>query len=148
MINILDNVTYDQGMEESFVASLLPDWESYRNEAFKLSSDFETEMSPRVLFDEPPLLNCEKESKLWLNDLMHSLWLERYNVKKLVQDASDCAIAADTAYTRLKEELITCEDTKNIELLRPYRDLLVKFLNACAALSKTVEQFPSEVKVI
>ena len=147
-VNLLDGRIEDKDLEKFYVSSILPDWESHKNEALALSNDFETEMSPRVLFNELPLVNCDDETKQWLGDLIHYLWLIRYSVNQLISDASESAKNTNDAYYKLQDALRACKNTKKVEALKPFRKLFAEFLKNCRSLSDAIEKFPSEVKAV
>jgi hypothetical protein len=147
-VNLLDERIEDKDLERSYVSSILPGWEHQQKEALALPRDFETEMSPRTLFREPPLSNCDDDTKQWLGELVHHLWLIRYSVGKLVSDALESTEKANDAYSKLKSALKGCTDTSNVEALKPFRPFFVEFLRSCRALSEAIEKFSSEVKVV
>jgi len=127
---------------------VLPQWESYVDEALALPRDFELEMSPRVLFNDPPLSRCNEDTKHWLGEVIHNLWLVRYAVRQLIADALTKAESAKLSYGRLKEALKDCSDTRSAESLRPISSLFEEFCKCCEALAGAIEKFPSEVKAI
>lgn len=144
-INLLDDRIEDSDLEKSYVASILPDWESHQNEALVLPEDFEAEMSPRMLFNELPLSNCNQDTKQWLGELIHHLWLMRCSVSQLVNNASESAKKTNEAYYNLLNALKNCKDIRKAEALRPFRDLFAELLRNCRSLSESIEKFPSEV---
>ena len=147
-MNLLDGRIESADMERSFTASLLPVWESHRGEALALPKDFETEMSPKVLFKELPLLNCDEDTKQWLGNLVHHLWFVRYSVNQLVSDASESVKKTNEAYGKLQKALGDCKDTRKAEALRPLRELFAELLKNCRLLAEAVEKFPSEVEAV
>lgn len=144
-LNLLDGRIENSDTENKFVETMLPAWDSLRGEAFALPKDFEEEMTPKVLFTELPLMNCDADTKQWLGDLMHNLWLASCSVKQLVAEASESAIKTDEAYHNLKEALKVCKDIKKAEALRPFRELFAELLRNCRLLAGAIEKFPNEV---
>ena len=147
-LNLLNGKIKNPAMEESFVDSGLPVWVSFYQEASALSADFEIEMSPRTLFNDTPLSNCDEDTKAWLGTLIHQLWLERYSVRKLIVDVSRSAQITNDTYIELQDALKNCKDTKKAEALKPYKDLFSELLKNCRFLAEAIENFPSEVKAV
>jgi hypothetical protein len=146
--NLLDDRIEDIEFEQSFVATVLPEWESHRQEAYALANDFEPEMSPRRLFDLPPLSQCDEQTRQWLGNLVHFLWLTRYPVRRWVDDTLTSAREADVAYHQIQEALEDCADVQSASALRPYRMVFVEFQKRCHELALSIQKFPSEVQAI
>ena len=144
-INLLDGLIENSDVENTYVDFMLPAWNSLKDEAYALFKDFENEMTPRVLFKEYPLNNCDEDTKQWLGDLIHNLWLVRYSVNQLVSDAADCTARTDIAYYNLREALNGCLDIKKTEALKPFRAYFSELLMNCRLLARAIEKFPSEV---
>src|SRR5207248_1082717 len=70
-INLLDSRGgyRDAAFESVFVPEILPQWELSREEALSLARTFDWEMSARQLFQYPPLLRSDSDTKQWLGDL-------------------------------------------------------------------------------
>ncbi len=147
-LNILDDNLEDVESERSFASSVLPQWESHREEAFALPRDFESEMSPQCLFDLPPLSRCDEHTKQWLRSLMHSLWLTRYPVRQWVADVVACAEEVDATYNQLQEALHECADIQSASALKPFRKQFAEFRKRCQELGEAIAKFPREVRVI
>lgn len=146
-MNILDDEIEDDDFLQSFVYSILPEWERYKDEALRLTIDFENEMSPKILFNNAPLCFCDESTKEWLGNLVHMMWLERCSVQLLVKEARDCVMATTTAYGDVTKAVSAC-DAQDLECLRPFRHLFSELLNASRSLSNAFERFPSEVKTL
>lgn len=146
-LNLLDDKIEDQQFEQSFIESVLPKWESHRFEAFSLAEDFEHAMSPRVLFELPPLSQCDEETRKWLGERIHISWLAKHAVHALVEEAVSRARSADAAYNSLHNGLGSCANTVSVQALHPLRPFFAEFLQACHDLARAIERFPSDVKV-
>jgi hypothetical protein len=142
-----DKIVYKM-LEKTFIADTLPQWEDHVDEAFALARDFESEMSPVVLFKALPLSRCDQDTKQWLGELIHALWMVRYSVNMLIADAGRKAESAKQAYNTLQDALKTCTNTKSIEAIRPLKPLFDEFCRCCEALAGAIEKFPSEIKAI
>lgn len=147
-LNILEGRVEDPELEAAFVSAVLPTWEARYPEALRLVEDFEHEASPRVLFNVPPLRRCSEETKRWLPDLVHALWLERHRVKELREDANAAAAAAQASYARLTQALAACEDRHRGHALAQYRSLFAEFRDRCQELGEAMEQFPGRILVV
>lgn len=146
-LNLLDDKIEDAKFERSFVALVLPEWESYREEASALALDFHEEMSPKRLFHQLPLSRCDEHTREWLGDLAHNLWLVRYSVDQWGSDASAQAANTDLSYVRLREAMQNCTDVKSAPALRQFRHYFVEFRKCCLDLAVAMEKLPGEMRV-
>ena len=147
-MNILDDRIEDSVLERRFVRDALPQWSKRSSEAFRLVATFETEMSPKKLFEQPPLSRCAPATMGWLSNLVHSLWLVRCRVRSLREEAARALTAADRAYDRLRQALATCPDTQSALALRTHREAFAAFRSACEAASNTINRFPNRIEVV
>jgi len=147
-VNSLEQQAEDPEREAAFLSEVLPAWETRVGEALRLAEDFEREMSPRVLFSELPLSRCGEEIRRWLPDLVHALWLERHQVRTLVEDVLTAARAADSAYISLTQALENDGKTRSTKELGAYRSQFVEFRNLCKDLCKAIERFPNRILAI
>lgn len=146
-INLLDDFIENVELESSFVSTVLPQWEKHRDEVGRLLVDFEQEMSPRTLLQVSPLARYDQDTRQWLGDLIHTLWLAKHPVHGCVGEASARLREADEAYELLQGELKSCPDTSSAPALRPLRDRFVEFYRVCQKLARAIEQFPSNVRI-
>lgn len=147
-LNLLDDEIDDENYEEVFVRSILPQWKSRFRQLKPLVDQFEDEMSWRTLFKVPPLCNCDKQTKEWLGDLVHSLWEVKYPVKEWTANAILAATKADSSYRQLRKVLETdVRRTNSIESLRSFSWMFEEFRRHCEELSGAIEKFPGEVKL-
>lgn len=147
-INLLDDQIEDAAFERTFVSDVLYKWEQHKDEVLDLLNDFESEMSPKILFKEYPLSNCDEDTKHWLGDLIHNMWLVRCSVSKLVEDGLSSVNEVGNAYNGIQSSLKTCENVQHIEKLRTFRSLFETFLKSCRNLAQSIEKFPGEVIVV
>jgi hypothetical protein len=110
-------------------------------EVLDLLHDFEQQMSPRTLVPSGP------PGTGWLAELAHRLWLARYPVRRWVAEAVAQAEQAEGAYRRLREQLRRLPDTGSAGALRPLRAEFAAFRDACQLLARSLEVFPSDVRV-
>jgi len=146
-MNLLDDKVEDPEFESRFVDSVLSAWEDRLLEAKSLIADFEAEMSPKSLFRHPPLSGCDDETKGWLPDITHTLWLARYPVAEWVASADAALCAAEASYRRLLDAINAREGPRSAENLRSCRADFADFLDKCRCLGQSISTFPNDVKV-
>lgn len=147
-LNILYDRVEDSILERRFVQYVLPQWPKRSIEAIHLVTTFETEMSPRKLFERMPLNRCAPETMNWLPNLVHYLWLTRCRVQDLLEDANNALALADAAYSRLIQLLATCTNTESALDLRQHREEFTAFRAACEVASKAINRFPSRIEIV
>ena len=146
-LNLLNDKIEDPHLEQSFVNLKLPEWEARLAEARSLSHDFISEMSPKIFFNVEPLANCSAETKSWLPDLIHQLWMARCSVESLVAEAEQAVETAQNAYEVLCAKLKSIPCVTSIKFLLKLKPEFQAFYEACVALGKAMEKFPGTVKV-
>jgi len=127
-----------------FIEEDFPEWEVQRDEVLNLIASFEEEMSPRSLFEQEPLSRCDEDTKLWLGELVHALWMVRYPVKEWVSSARNATHMANSKYDHLAKEIKVQKESLqgNLKsLLTPF----LEFKGACDKLGKAISSFPHEV---
>jgi len=147
-LRLLDGEIEDKMLEQSFLTQVLPQWEVRRQEISALLREFPSAMSPRQLFDEPPLSRCDNKTKEWLGEFMHALWLTRVSAESLTATAEATRAAADRAYADILQVLKNREPGDLKRAIKPYRDLCDRFRNACQELGAALSEFPHEIKVV
>lgn len=132
---------------EFFIREDLPEWERRIAEADWLFKTVEDEMSPKRYFDVPPLVHCSEETKQWLPELVHALWLDRYPVQKLRKDGSAALSRANTEYAALKTAL---QRTRllSLERLRSLKSRFVALRDAASDLRDILSAFDQDVRRI
>lgn len=146
--NLLDGIDEDMEAEKNFVAKYVKPWPLKQQEAAALIEDFVDQMSPKTLFNEYPLANCDEDTKKWLGDLVHQLWLIRCSVMSLVADARARLKAVAVAHEYLMTALKVCKDTSKAREMKPFKKHFDDFRAACEKLGTAIEKFPSEVLVV
>lgn len=114
-------------------------WRSLLDEVAELVGAFPEEMSPRVLFSEPPLSGCDPATKAWLPAAVHAAWLERFRVEALVSEAKGLVAAAVESHDALCAAMQA--GRAQAELL----PLLRRLQDRVEALSKAVSRFPDRI---
>ena len=147
-LRLLDGAIEDSILEKSFIPDVLPQWEARRSEASVLIREFEREMSPRQLFSEPPLSRCDGQTKQWLGDLIHGLWLIRVSAKELTATAESSVAAVDAAYAELSRVARTRPQGELLADMKSHRRLFEQFRDACQKMGSAISEFPQEIKVV
>jgi hypothetical protein len=147
-LNLLDDLIEDEEFAQSFVSDVLPAWEKHRNEAVDLARSFESEMSPQVLFERSPLCDSKTDTKRWLGNLVHTLWLKRYPIREWVVEAAQAVENTDVAYQRLREELQDSRAFSDGEPAPKLRELFIEFRWKCQLMANAISKFPGEVNVV
>jgi len=127
-----------------FIEEDFPEWEMRRDEILNLVASFEEEMSPRSLFEQGQLNQCDENTKRWLLELVHTLWMVRYPVKEWVITTREAIQIANDKYDHIAKKL----KGQKVGLPGNLKSLLTFFLEfkgACERLSKTISYFPHEV---
>jgi hypothetical protein len=66
-------------------------WMFIAQEVNDLAGSVENDMSPRALFDEPPLCHCSDATKQWLMTFVHELWVRRIDLGTKIRELTDAA---------------------------------------------------------
>lgn len=80
-------------------------WAQIRAECRELHATLFLEMSPRALFEEPPLCHCSEETKVWLIPYTHQLWLQRTEAEARAADLEAAVVDVDAAINQLLTSL-------------------------------------------
>lgn len=147
-LNLLDGELQDDSLERSFVSQVFPQWEQGAREALEIAEVFELEMSPRCLFGQLPLARCDEETRTWLGQLVHTIWMMRYKVPELVAEIITQVKRVDAVYNQLQVALQICADRTSAAELRPLRPQFAEFRLRCLHLARAIEKLPSEIKLI
>ena len=142
-LNILDERIEDDIFERSFVADTFPRWEPQHAVVTALIDDFESEMSPRRLFER----RWQTPDKSWLSELVDILWRCRYPVAEWVSESQDAAKQANESYLHLCRELKASPNIGHSERLRQLRDDFALFRERCQELAESMEKFPRKILV-
>lgn len=145
-LNVLNGLIEDPEAGKRFVHETLPQWPERMTEGSCLIADFETEMSPRNLFERSPLSRCGSATMKWLPDLVHFLWCHHLNADSLCADAQNALKKADAAYRGVAE--VVQNFSGEVEALCPFRERFEAFRAACEQVSRMINRFPSEIKVV
>ena len=147
-LRVLSGSIEDPEFEKVFMSDVLPQWELHRGEARELIETFVIEMSPRTLFDTKPLARCDRKTKLWLSEVVHSLWSERVSLRLLVKTAQEALLLVDAAYARVASYSNTAMSGAPVARFgRAYGDFTC-FRDSCQALGEAFSKFPGIIVTI
>ncbi len=145
---ILDEEVIDANFEHRFIRDVLPAWEERCSPAMSLLNSFENDMSPRANMASCWFGHFGSESLNWMGDVVHALWKSRHPVSSWTEEAISCLKQADEVYTSLQAEIATEHQHDCAAALRPFRARFEAFREACVALGRAIEEFPSRVLVV
>jgi hypothetical protein len=146
LINVLDDRIEDDEFLASFVGGGIKVWEAEYPQVLSLIASFSAKMSPKVLFDRPPMSRWPKE-KTWLPTVVDLIWRNRVQANALVQSAHESATSANEAYVRLRSQWGAESVRMSVERLRKSRAQIVEFRDACQELARVIEKFPNRILV-
>jgi len=129
-----------------FLEKDFPVWQRSSVEAWWLVNQFEQEMSPTRLFDAPPLNECSEKVKEWLVPMVHCLWLQRYDVPRLVATARALIQGIDDGYESLSKSLSNGGEG-SVFKLRAMLQEWERYADLCLELSRCIGAFPRKVEV-
>ena len=146
-INILDGHVEDQDFGAGFMKITLVEWETHARQAVELVCGFEKEMSPRTMVIAPRFSKTTPATRRWLGNLVHELWLNRYPVQQWIDESVRCVHCADAAYLRIRRAFDQAVQIPSPLALREQRQLFIDFQDRCQTLAKSIEAYPSVVRV-
>ena len=121
-------------------------WPQHMAEGKRLIDSFAKEMTPMTLLKEKPLKDLNPKTRVWLGELIHALWLCRYNITEMLSNLSKEFEKAVHSYNAIKNRLektgMSLDELK--KLLPEFRT----FRETCVDFSKRLSTLPAEVKYI
>ena len=118
-----------------FLEKGFPTWKSKQQEVQRIIESFEDCMSPQQLLNSAPLKRCNEETRKWLSNLLHGLWLSKCPVKEKSKEWQEALIEVNKLYEELAAKI---DLTEPINLHPQFCELKVKY----KILSKTLNNFP------
>lgn len=146
LLKVLDDQIEDDQFVKTFMERGLKAWEQEYPEVLSLIDSFSTNMSPRVLFERPPLSRLPTQFG-WLPTLVDALWQNRVQADQLVSTAGEKATTANASYVLLKSALGADIISGSVDRLREHRDLFVQFHDDCGELARAIAKFPGRILV-
>lgn len=144
----LDQYPVNTARVEEFMKEDLPEWEQRQCEISKLVWDAEDAMSPRSLFKTYPLSVATDETKVWLPDLVHNLWLCRYPILQLINNARAALENANRKYQDFSNIMSCCEsECEHIERETKLASCKA-FIVALSELTEAISALPHEIWVV
>ena len=120
-------------------------WPERSADLSSLVDRFETEMSPKIYFDFPPLSRCPAETREWLMPLTHELWLQRVGVREKTLAAKTAYGEADKAYVAAVSALAVLPKVPAPNDLHLMGTLLLAFIGRCTTLAEAISALPQRV---
>ncbi len=128
------------------IKSEIPEIELKYNEATWLIENCESEMSPRQYFISGPLSKMNNDSKDWMSDLIHSMWLFRYSIQELLQKGRHLLTEISKNLEIIKSKTADVEDWRHEDYLQIYDDVKILRQN-CKEFSNILSELPNEIKI-
>ena len=147
-INILDNKIEDDDFVENFLTNIFKGFELHIHDAVSLIDEFIDEMSPRVLFNEQPLIRLDEDVREIFSDIIHKLWCDKYFVYKRIYQIRKLINNTIIAYKRILDIGFSNNINLNVKSFSIYKPLFLEFLFTCRELSKAIEKIPSDIKMV
>ncbi len=114
-------------------------WLQIHQESWALHATLLDEMSPRVLFEEPPLCHCSQETKAWLVPFVHERWLSKTSAEVRREELAAAAGDAEAIMNRLLECLAGVKDRSAFaQCVADARAAADRLSDALAAMPKSV----------
>lgn len=146
-LNHAERVCFGEVRPRDIIKSLSEDINCWQEQSPKLASlldRFETEMSPRIYFDFPPLSNYPKETRSWLEPLTHELWLKR-GMREKIEATKAAYKKTDNAFKRCYSALARLSPSPAPDDLKPFCSKLQILIKCCQALFSFISALPHRV---
>ena len=130
-----------------FLQVYFPQWEDRYPGCRRVVDDAVDALSPRQLFDSPPLSGCGDDVKRWLPDLIHALFLVRTGIRRLTAEAEQALSKAQERYVSLSAGL-DGKTPVGLEQLREQIEDWQQFERAVKAFSNLVAKLPHRIQVV
>lgn len=119
-------------------------WQTIAKDTQALLDSFAVDMSPRRYFEVPPLCNCDMETKAWLPELVHDLWLNRRPVATWIAEARTALKAADSA-CKTMHSLVPGTSFDDAGARQVLTASAMNFQEACDELVANVSKSPPSI---
>lgn len=143
-INRIDGKKTDQSRIEVFKSKIFHEWADNTclfNDLVKRSI---IELSPKNLFKNFPLTECNEYYQNWLLDLSHELWLKQYKMDNLQINAFETINQINKLYETILDSFITC----SIDHIKLNKNIFIRYYEELKKLSDLIHCFPDEVLFI
>lgn len=127
---------HEKQVKQFFELDLIK-WDEYYPIIKKLLEDYEKEMSPRTLFEALPLDQCDSDTKQWLGDMVHKLWIFRHDVKARIENGTAALEKADFQHRALLQKYKE-SDKGNNNWLKNLLPELYRFRDSCNDLKNAL----------
>jgi hypothetical protein len=131
--------------QELFLEEIVSEWEVHNDQLLSLLADYENHMSPRAFVEDSLIIeNRDLQYQHFLGELMHNLWLVRYDVSTKTRKVSDAYATAHQGYMDLKATFPNALGMQDKEHLTRLFD---KFKSSCLILRKRLHPLESSIRV-
>ena len=130
---------------KSFEQEVAAEWEASDAQLIALLDTYEKCMSPRVVFEDGAYIrNMAPRWRLFIGDVIHSLWMARHDVSAQIERVRYSYAAANQVYEALKgtyPSALAAQDTDNLTRL------FNEFKDCCLELRKELSPLQSSIRV-
>ncbi|MFC1606842.1 hypothetical protein ACFL47_02635 [Candidatus Latescibacterota bacterium] len=128
-----------------FEQEIVDPWNTSDDQIPALLLDYTEYMSPRTfLVDSDHIKNMTPGWQHIIGDMMHSLWLVRYDVLARIKEVSDANTASNQAFDTLKSAFANALEKQDTELLLRLFD---EFKGHCLALRQALSPLESSIRI-
>lgn len=123
-------------------------WKERREEVPRLLMRFENEMSPRILFDYPPLCRCSEATKQWLVPVIHELWLARGHFREKIARARVAYEEVERTYGGALAKVEQLPASPSSSELNAVDGVLGALAASCDVLSQCISELPRNIRCV
>jgi hypothetical protein len=116
----------------------------YEQSAYFVNA-YEDLMSPRILLEDKPFAKQQQKPSVWLEDVVHLSWLNRYDIRAKIDGIREMLQTAHSAYASMFEVL---PDKPTLQDVLEIREQVVEFADSCERLRKQLRTLPNEIRVV
>lgn len=132
--------------QKLFDQEVVAEWETCNQQLIALLYSYEKCMSPRVLLEDNVYINnMPPYWRGFLGNLMHSLWITRYDILAQTKKVRYTYAAANQVYNKLKviyPNALALQDAEDLTRL------FNKFKDCCLALRKVLSPLESSIRIV
>lgn len=136
----------DERLAEHLLNEVVPRWLELSAALGRLIETFEGSMSPQQVITRNPFLRFDQLATVWIGELVHQLWIVRYNVPELVQSARTALARADREHDVITRKIDDAKPAAWSDILVREPEAFSRFRNACQDVAESISRFPSDIR--
>lgn len=145
-LNNSDKQQYRHRLSSIYI-EIIPQWKENKYHIMDLINRASEELSPSNYFNYLPLTNADDCNKIWLKEIIHCLWLNKFNVTDLMESSRIVCMEANNNYYKF----INVFESFNFfhdEMPADGYNVTDNFLNSCNKLKNKLSEFSKIQRVI